>query len=271
MGPGSRGVRVPGSDDSSWADYVARYHAGNPGITEAAFEHARDPVLGTPHDWLATAIRGPAGAVLDVACGSAPMFDRLKFDSYLGLDLSAAELDLASSRGRGPVRLADARAVPLPDAGIDTVVCSMGLMLVQPMPDAVREIARVLRPGGRLALLLPALGPVSLRDLRPVLALTAALRGPGSMPQHLGGRRTCLLLAASGLAVQSLQRHRFAFPLRHPQDARLAVSALYTPGRSAAQLRRAQNRLSRYLAADGEIGLPLMRVVAERLGAAVRH
>ncbi len=256
--------------DDRWAAYIAEYHAGNPGITETAFEHARDAALGTPHDWLAAVLPGRVGAVLDVACGSAPMFDRLEHDSYLGVDLSSAELDLARARGRGPVVMVDARRLPLPDASVDTVVCSMGLMLVQPVEDAVQEIARVLRPGGRFALLLPSLGPVALRDLRPIAALTAALRGPGAMPQRLGARRIRTVLAAAGLAVQAQQRHRFAFALRGPDDVRLAVSALYTPGRSARRLRRAEDRLSRYAGVDGEIGLPLLRVLAVRTGAVGR-
>ncbi len=247
-----------------WAAYVARYHAGNPGITETAFEHARDGALGTPHDWLAAALPGPVGAVLDLACGSAPMFDRLQHDSYLGLDLSTAELALARARGRGPVGLADARWLPLPDSCVDTVVCSMGLMLVQPVDDAVREVARVLRPGGRFALLLPALGPIAPRDVRPTAALAAALRGPGSMPQRLGGRRLKAALGHAGLTVQAMHRHRFPFPLTSPDDVRLAVSALYTPGRTARQLRKAEERLARYVTDRAELGLPLLRLVAER-------
>jgi len=254
--------------DHDWAAYVAAYHTDHPGITETVFDRARDAELGSPHDWLASGVPGPSGAVLDVACGSAPMHDRLQLDSYLGVDLSTAELALARSRGRGPVGVADARSLPIAAGTVDTVVCSMGLMLVRPVEPAVHEMARVLRPGGRLALLLPGLRPTALRDLRPVLALAVALHGPGSMPQHLGPQRVRRLLLASGFEVDTVTRHRFGFPLRGIADVRLAVSALYTPGRDADQLRAAERRLARYAGPGVEIGVPLVRVVAHRPGAA---
>jgi SAM-dependent methyltransferase len=250
--------------DDAWAQYVSTYHAGHAGITETAFEHARDVVLGTPHDWLAAAVPGPAGDVLDVACGSAAMHGRLTFDSYLGVDLSGSELDLARSRGRGPLVVADARRLPISTSTVDTVVCSMGLMLVQPVKAAVDEMARVLRPTGRIALLLPARRPLGRRDIRPVLTLATALRGPGEMPQRLGPRRICGILESAGFIPELVQRHRFAFRLNGMADVRLAVSSLYTPGRSPERLQRAQDRLSTLVAPHAEIGLPLLRVVARR-------
>ena len=250
--------------DGGWSAYVARYHAARPGITETAFDRASDPGVGSPHDWLVAGLPGPHGDVVDVACGSAPLRPRLDAGRYLGVDLSTPELDVARDRGRGPVVRGDARRLPVRDVCADTVVCSMGLMLVDPVRAAVSEFARVLRPGGRLGLLLPATWPVRVADVRPVAVLAVTLRGPGSMPQRFGPRTIRGLLADAGLEVESLQRKRFGFPLRRPADARLAVEALYTPGRATARLERAAGRLACLTGPGREIGLPLMRVVARR-------
>ncbi len=49
-------------------------------------------------------------------------------------------------------RAADAQALPFGDGEVDAVVCQFGLMFVPDKPQAVREMRRVLRPGGRLLL-----------------------------------------------------------------------------------------------------------------------
>ena len=46
----------------------------------------------------------------------------------------------------------DAEKIDLPDEAVDVVLCRMGYMLMADPGAAVRESARVLRPGGRLAL-----------------------------------------------------------------------------------------------------------------------
>jgi SAM-dependent methyltransferase len=248
-----------------WDAYLATYHEQRPGITEAAFEHARDPVVGSAYDWLAAALPRRAGHVLDVACGNAAMQPRLAgHNSYLGVDMSGAELDDARRRSRGPVLRGDARALPVADGSIDTVVSSMGLMLVRPLGAVAAEIARALSPGGTLAILVPAVWPVQVRDLPPLLTLTWSLRGPGSMPQQISRRHLGRELGEVGLQVVEFHRHRFAFPLRSADDARLAVSALYTPGRTARQLEAAQSRLSRLAGSRTTLPVPLTRVVARR-------
>lgn len=247
----------------TWESYLERYHRERPGITEAAFEHARDAVIGTPYDWLTEQLPARPGRVLDVACGSGPLRPRLAAaDTYLGIDISDAELALARQRGRGPVSHADARRLPVADGSVDTVVSSMGLMLVVPVRAALAEIARALTPDGTFAALLPAPWPVHPGDLRPLLVLAATLRGAGAMPQHLSGRRLPRELARAGLAPVSVQRHRFAFTIRNAEDAALAVHALYTPNRATGQLRAAATRLARL--APTQLPLPLLRVTARR-------
>jgi SAM-dependent methyltransferase len=48
-----------------------------------------------------------------------------------------------------PLHLADARALPLPDAAFATVVSHMAFMFMRPIEETVAEVARVLRRGGR--------------------------------------------------------------------------------------------------------------------------
>ncbi|MFD2024636.1 class I SAM-dependent methyltransferase [Promicromonospora aerolata] len=254
-------------EPTPWSAYLQAYHAHQPGITEAALDHARDPLLGSPYDWLAAALPDQPGRVLDVACGNAPLQPRLTGPmSYLGVDLSEAEVQAAQNRGRGPVVRGDARALPVPDASVDAVVSSMGLMLVQPLAAAIDEMARVLRPNGTAAFLLPARTLLRLADLRPLALLGLHLRGPGSMPQHVSRRRITALLEQADLAVTQATTHRFPFPLHTASDARLAVRSLYTPGRSPERLADAEAALTAISRPGRQLPLPLLRVVARKPG-----
>lgn len=50
------------------------------------------------------------------------------------------------------LRLADADAIPLPDGSVDAAVANMALHHVEDPPAAIREMARLLRPGGVLVI-----------------------------------------------------------------------------------------------------------------------
>lgn len=250
----------------SWEQYLTEYHHERPGITERAFDHATDPRHGSPHDWLVSAIPHKPGDVLDVACGSAPLHPRLvaTASSYFGVDASHAELEEAKRRARGPVTHGDARDLPVADASADTVVSAMGLMLVQPLDAAIREVARVLRPGGTVALLLPATSPLHLADMRPLLALVRHLGTPGSMPQRVTRRRLFPLLRSFELTVTHEARHRFAFPLHTRDNVRLALRSLYTPSHSHDRIAAAENALARLAGSGRSLPLPLQVVVARK-------
>lgn len=251
--------------DIDWDAYVADYHDHHPGITEVGLGHARHPTVGTPHEWLAAALPDEVGDVVDLACGSCPLQPMLNYRTYLGIDRNAAELAAATAHGRGPVRLGDVTALDLPEASADTVVMSMALMLV-PVEATLAEVARVLRPGGVFAAMVPAMWPAALVDVPAVVALSAALRGPGSMPRQLGAKQLENDLIDAGLSSVTFTRQRFPFPVASADDARLAVTSLYTPGRSAAQLRRAERWLTNLAVAPvrTELPVPLLRVTARR-------
>jgi SAM-dependent methyltransferase len=97
--------------------------------------------------------------VLEIGCGSAPCARWLRRAGaeVVGLDLSGGMLARAAELGRStgvavPLVQADAAALPLADASVD-VVCSAygGLPFVADADGVLREVARVLRPGGRFA------------------------------------------------------------------------------------------------------------------------
>lgn len=89
----------------------------------------------------------PDARLLDVGCGSGWLADH--FADYTGLDGSRDAVAAATERGRN-VRLHDvAQPLPFPDASFDGVVMKD---LLEHVPDPValvREVRRVLRPGGR--------------------------------------------------------------------------------------------------------------------------
>lgn len=112
-------------------------------------------LFGDSREW---ACGQASGEVLEVAVGTG-----LNLPNYpaavtlTGLDLSAGMLDLARARSRDlgravTLREGSAHALPFPDAAFDTVVCTFGLCAIPDPATAVAEMARVLRPGGRLIL-----------------------------------------------------------------------------------------------------------------------
>lgn len=70
------------------------------------------------------------------------------------------------------------------------------------------------------------------------------------------------LLTHRGLAVESAERRRFAYPLPDTDDALRWVRLLYLPGSSPRRIRAAQRLTRRW--AGSSIGIPLRRVVAVR-------
>ncbi|MFF4580201.1 class I SAM-dependent methyltransferase [Streptomyces sp. NPDC001389] len=122
---------------------------------------------------------GPGDRVLDAGCGTGRALTPLRAavgpsGTVLGADLTEPMLAAARRAGRGAdgtLLRADVARLPLRDGALDAVFAA-GLIAHLPEPAAnLRELARVVRPGGRLALFHPigraALAARHGRELTP--------------------------------------------------------------------------------------------------------
>lgn len=125
--------------------------------------------LGRDQAWRRAAVRAAdvrAGdRVLDVACGTGDLTQALAATpvrEVVGLDFTGEMLELARAKRErlGAARAAklsyvqgDAQDLPFEDARFDIVSIAFGIRNVQDPRRALREFARVLRPGGRLVVL----------------------------------------------------------------------------------------------------------------------
>lgn len=248
-----------------WPDYLAGFHADRTGVMEDVLSRALR-AGGSPYRWLARAVSADARVVVDLASGSGPVARELAQPgrTVVGVDLSAEELLLARHRGAGPLLRADARVLPFRDGSVDVVTSALGLVVVQPLAAVVGEVARVLRPGGVLAAIAPALRPLAPSDLRQLGQLNARLRAkprfPG--PVELAGFRRELL--EQDLTVVEDKRERYRFTVTTSDDAALLLSALYLPRTPQARVAAALDYLSATAERRGpvEIAIPVRRVVA---------
>jgi demethylmenaquinone methyltransferase / 2-methoxy-6-polyprenyl-1,4-benzoquinol methylase len=176
---GLHGLAVPGEACRRVGDPVdvvhQRHEAKNRLVTvaQAAFARTLFAPLGPTYDRYAAILSfgqdprwrrflvsrvdvGPDATVLDVATGTGAVARELlaqKRCTVVGLDQSPEMLDEARRRLPADVRLLQARAdsIPFPDGAFDALTFTYLLRYVPDPPTTLRELTRVVRPGGTIA------------------------------------------------------------------------------------------------------------------------
>jgi demethylmenaquinone methyltransferase/2-methoxy-6-polyprenyl-1,4-benzoquinol methylase len=122
---------------------------------------------GLHHRWRARAVDmaqvGPGASALDVCCGTGDLALELRrriglAGRVVGLDFSAPMLELAerkSAASGAAVEWVQGNALELPfaDRTFGAATVGFGVRNVADLPRAIGEMARVVRPGGRVAIL----------------------------------------------------------------------------------------------------------------------
>jgi SAM-dependent methyltransferase len=124
------------------------------GAWSAHYDDPGNPIVALEEPAMASILDAIApGRALDAACGTGRHARRLveRGHDVLGVDLTPEMLRRASaSVPRARFVEADLRRIPAADGQFDLVVCGLALAHVPELDAAVAELARVLRPGGRI-------------------------------------------------------------------------------------------------------------------------
>ena len=125
-----------------------------------------EPVLAGPATRMLQRIEASPDDYLDIGAGTGSLTlataERWPASRIISLDASAGMLSVARHRvataptaddpGRFEWLVADAAAIPLEDESVDVVTSAFMLQLVADRPRVLREVRRVLRPGGLFGL-----------------------------------------------------------------------------------------------------------------------
>lgn len=214
----------------------------------------------------------PGLRVLDVACGTGVLtqeiVQRTGREGYVvGLDPNPGMLAVAREHGRGVEWVRGvAEALPFPDGGFDRVLCQFGLMLFADPQQALKEMLRVLIPGGQLVLAFwdslehsPGYAAeVALIERMAGPMAADALRKPFS----LGDRQRLIpLLADAGIGEFSVQTlpGKARFPsIRTLVEADLrgwlpAMGLMLEESQIQAILREAESALAEFQTPEGRV------------------
>jgi demethylmenaquinone methyltransferase / 2-methoxy-6-polyprenyl-1,4-benzoquinol methylase len=164
--------------------------------------------LGLDRRWRAAAVENsrvrPGDAVIDVAAGTgklaAVLADRVgPFGRVVAVDLSPAMVERGSAATRDLVQLefvlADAMALPFDDGRFDAATIAFGLGTLPDLVAGLKELRRVVRPGGRVVCLEPTMprprwwGMIYHRAARRLAPLAISVAG-----RHEAYRRLAALV-----------------------------------------------------------------------------
>lgn len=141
------------------------YQAGFSARTERAWRRSLAVFLnklgnGYLYNWAARMLeessKGHSQTVLDAACGDGSLRRYLADrHGYTGVDFSMRLLARAKRYRPGQYFRADLNHLPFPNATFDTVVSLQALQYLEHPETALAQVARVLKPDGRLVLTVP--------------------------------------------------------------------------------------------------------------------
>ncbi|MGH8689115.1 MAG: class I SAM-dependent methyltransferase [Burkholderiales bacterium] len=164
----------------------------------------------------------PRQRILDVAAGAGEpavsAAERVGPGGYvLATDISEGivELALQVARERGhkqvETRAMDGEKLDLPDASFDAVLCRLGLMYMPHPVTALREWRRVLKTGGRVAVVV-----LSTPDRNPWGAMPASIiRRRAQLPPPVPGQPGPFSLGSPGMLQDVFRQAGFAEPEVH--------------------------------------------------------
>jgi demethylmenaquinone methyltransferase/2-methoxy-6-polyprenyl-1,4-benzoquinol methylase len=206
--------------------------------------------LGNDRGWRRRAVTlarlGPGETALDVGVGTGDLALDLLTASHptsrvVGIDLSEAMLALVRTRAasrrlgaRFDARLADAQALPFPDASFDRVTASFAVRNFGDLAAGLREMRRVLRPSGRAVILefstppLPFVRVASGLFLHALVPRIAAVLGgdaeayrylPRSIARFPVAERVAALLHEAGFARVRFERMTMGLTAIHVAEA----------------------------------------------------
>ena len=154
----------------------------------------------------------PGARLADIASGigTSSLLAAQEYGVHVdGVDLSEANIRLASGAAaatdladRATFHVADAESLPLPDHGFDAVICECALCTFPDKATAAREMARVLRPGGRVGIADITADHIHLPpELTGIAAWVACVADARPAEEY---RR---ILTQAGLRVNAIEHH----------------------------------------------------------------
>ncbi len=170
--------QTPTTED--WENHLMEAHLAAPSMTPDDFAGRKTRFGFDSYELLAREIKTPNLTdrhFLDLACGDGHLIPRIlkKMDSkshVSGVDMSVGELNVAKARVINPrVSFYQSKAnhLPFPDKTFDHIVCHMAFMLMMPIEPVIKEIGRVLKPGGGFSAVVSGLHQTGIyADIRKI-------------------------------------------------------------------------------------------------------
>lgn len=223
---------------------------------------------------------GPRPAILDVGCGTGlNLFEAARWFAptgpLVGIDISPGMVAVAAAKARqlgipATILLGDAERLPFPDGVFDLVICNSVFHWFRDRPAAMRGLARVLKPGGQLALI-TATAPGFREWFLLIDAVIRAVLGPHRappMPELPTPAELAVLIREAGLAVERMenriQRDLITQPVPFVQIMSV-IAPTWSGDLTEAEVRRVQTAAAQLMAMAWPEGFPFTWSAVEAL------
>lgn len=226
----------PDQQPTRWDNHVGVYEAVFEPLSLAFARHALDRLDLRPGVRLIDIAAGAGGVALLAAARGA---DVLAIDASPGMAarIASRASGMPRSQGRVVAAIMDGIALDVPADSFDAALSTFGVILFPDATAGMREIARVLKPGGRAAVLTwtkPERYDLAARLLAAVARVRGPLPRPASLPAQL--RFTAAddfraLLASPGLLVEEIVELEERWEL--PSARWIAEHIAFAPGMAA--------------------------------------